>query len=333
MKNVWVINEGSPGHLSQSAGFARIIGELLPIQVHEIFGRTTLRGWQRHLLRYWMGKRGRPVPEKWLSGIANITIPEDAGRPDFIISSGGKSVFCAHFFASKYNVPYIFIGERKPYPDPWFYKVLSPAEKEVGDNTVLLDLIPTPVSPDFISQKGNPEPNTWCMIIGGKSRSYPFENKDWEDLARGMNQLAERGGKQWLLSTSRRTGADAEAILKKNLLAHTIKDAVWWAQNPRRELYSFIARSERLFVTQDSTTMVTEAISSGRPVVTVDFDCAQFSPGSYLPGYFKRLVKNGYIESVPVSELGELAIQEESGAVSSVQKQLRTIATEIIADL
>jgi hypothetical protein len=331
MKNVWIVSEGSPGHVSQSVGFAKVLAQLIPLQTQEVFGRTTVRGWQRHLIRYWMGKRGSPVPAKWLPKIADIKIPDGAGVPDLIVSSGGKSVFVAHFFAAKYSVPYIFIGERKPYPSSWFHTVYSPVEREVNENTFLLDLIPTPVTPELIAAKGTQEKNTWCMIIGGASRSYPFSDTDWVELARGMNQLAERENIRWLLTTSRRTGAAAEAILKRELNPAVLKDAIWWAENPRRELYAFMARSEVLFVTQDSITMVTEAVASGRPAVTVDLFGTKFTPDNFLPAYFKRMAQNKYIQTVYIHDMAAFSLVKSGGAPAP-DSQLKNMIRRSLPD-
>lgn len=314
MKNVWIVNEGSPGHLSQSVGFSAVLKKLYPLKTVEVYGRTTLRGWQRHLVRFLMGSKGRAIPSGLLLKIADITIPDGAGKPDLIVSSGGKSVFAAHALASSYQVPYVFIGERKPYPSHWFTAVFSPVEAEIDKQTYLLDFIPTPVTPALIESSGQLEPGTWCMIIGGRSRSCPFSVDDWRALGVGMNQLAQSANIRWLLTTSRRTGGDAEAILKKELRKEFIQDAIWWADNPRRELYSFMARSELLFVTQDSITMVTEAVSSGRPVVSLGLPHAAEYSKSVQEQYFKRLAQKNYIQSIEVRDLvkGDLSLSRKS---------------------
>ncbi len=311
MKIVWVVNEGSPGHLSQSLGFSRILNQIHPHQTIEVFGRTTLRGWQRHLLRYLMGKKGRSIPLRFLNWVADTHIPLGLLPPDLIISSGGKSVFTAHALASFYKTPYVFIGERKPYPSNWFSAVFSPVAAEVDINTYFLDLIPTPVTPEFIAEKGTLEPSTWCMVIGGKSRSYPFKDDDWKMLAHSMNALAKKNNIKWLLTTSRRTGRMAETILEKELNPDFIKDAIWWGTEPRRELYAFLARSELLFVTQDSITMVTEAVSSGKPVIAINIPSADLFDTGVQYSYFRRLVEKGYIVSIMLADLEKSLFSEK----------------------
>jgi len=308
MKTVWIVSEGSPGHVSQSVGLADALASIIPVQTVLVQGRSKIRGWMRPFVRWIMGPMGTPLSEALLRRIAEVKIPADSPRPDLIVSSGGKSVFAAKTLAGRSGVPYVFIGERKPYPASWFHTIISPVFGESCANSIDVELIPTPVTPEFIAQKGAEEKNVWCMIVGGASRSHRFCDKDWIGMAQGMNALAERENIRWLVTTSRRTGAQAEVMLKEHLNEEFIEDAIWWAEAPRKELYSFMARSEVLFVTQDSVTMVTEAVSSGKPVVVVGPERVDFPKGSFLPAYFERLQIRRRIQRVVTKNIAELRI-------------------------
>lgn len=307
MKTVWIVSEGSPGHVSQSVGLAEGLSVLEPIQTVMVKGRAKVRGWLRPLVRHLMGPTGRPLSDSLMRRVAEVEIPEESPVPDLVISSGGKSVFAARTLAGRYDVPYIYIGERKPFPAEWFHTVVSPVPRESSANSIDVELIPTPVTPELIAQKGEVVPGLWCMVIGGTSRSHRFAEQDWLKLAEGMNALAERENIRWLLTTSRRTGAEAEAVIKGHLAADCLEDAIWWAEQPRKELYTFMARSEVLFVTQDSVTMVSEAVSAGKPVVVVAPEKIIFSGVNFLPDYYHRLEANRRIVRVGVSNLKQIA--------------------------
>jgi len=49
--------------------------------------------------------------------------------------------------------------------------------------------------------------------------------------------------------------------------------------------------------------MVTEAVSSGRPVISIYPEEVVFSSDSFLPAYFNRLEKNGRMLRVSASSL------------------------------
>ena len=295
MKTLWIVSEGSPGHISQSVGLAEGIAALEPVQTVIINGRAKIRGWLRPLVRHSMGKTGNPLSDHMLQWVAEVEIPENCPAPDLVISSGGKSVYAATTLARRNGVPYIYIGERKPYPAEWFHTVVSPVLRESSTNSIDVELIPTSVPPELIAQKGKVAPGLWCMIIGGASRSHRFEELDWINLAKGMNAQSERKNIRWLLTTSRRTGTAAEAALKKYLNPDILEDAIWWAEKPRKELYEFMVLSEVLFVTQDSVTMVTEAVSVGKPVVAIYPSRVDFPDDSFMRAYLDRLETNGRI--------------------------------------
>lgn len=311
MRTVWIVSEGSPGHVSQSAGLVEAMRAHLPLTSIQVFGRTTARGWQNPLIRALMGKNGRALPSWLLSRVAKVEIPQNAPAPDLIVSSGGKSIIPARTLAQNFKVPYIFIGLRKPFAADWFHTVITHVPMESKEkNAIPVDLIPTPVTPALIAAHGPVEKGTWAMIIGGASRSNPFKERDWSALADGMNALAQRENVRWLLTTSRRTGAAAEHILRKHLNPLALNDAIWWSEQPRRELYQFIARSEVLFVTQDSVTMVTEAVSSGKPVVAVCPNEYRFRNDGFKELYFERLEKRGHIVRSGTGDLHRISLKE-----------------------
>lgn len=304
MKTIWIVSEGSPGHVSQSVGLVEAIKARVAVQPVQVFGRMTARGWARSLIRAYMGKGGRALPSWLLPKVAKIEIPDDAPAPDLIVSSGGKSVVAARTWAQNFGVPYVFIGYRSRYPAGWFHTVIShvPGEWEER-NAIAVELIPTPVTPALIAAQGSVEPGTWCMIIGGATRTHPFTEQDWSALADGMNRLAREAKIKWLLTTSRRTGIATECLLRERLDPLVLKDSIWWSEQPRRELYQFMARSEVLFVTQDSVTMVTEAVSSGKPVIAVLPSKITWGDGDFKLKYFKLLEKKGRIAITQVREL------------------------------
>lgn len=304
MKIVWIVSEGSPGHVSQSIGLVEAMKKHVPLQAVQVFGCLTARGWQRPLIRSVMGRGGRALPSWFLHRVAKIEVPSDAPAPDLIVSSGGRSVIPARCWARYFDVPYVFIGLRKPFPPNWFHTVIThvPAESEEL-NAIAVELLPTPVSPSLIASKGVVEKGTWAMIVGGASRSRQFKDEDWSHIAAGMNALARRMNVRWLLSTSRRTGSKAERILKDQLDPLAVKDAIWWSEEPRRELYRFMARSEWLFVTEDSITMVTEAVSTGKPVVALKPSSMKGQDGGFKEIYLNRIEEERRIHRLKTSEL------------------------------
>lgn len=299
---IWIVDEGSPGHLAQSRGLADALKSHEPnLEITEIKIGRRFSGMQRSLIRWLMGARGERVPS-FLSGVIlkGVQLPE--GRPDLILSSGGKSVFTGRLLANQFDVPYVFVGERKPYRSEWFHTVFTPSPMEQGVNDVAIDLIPTGVTPEKVAQAAasyaRPKGKLWAMVIGGASRSHPYTEPDWRQLAEGMNALSQKHGMRWLLTTSRRTGTAAELILKESIHAEVLADAIWWSSKPEKRMMALLGSADAVCVTQDSVTMVTECIASGKHVVVLRPEKETFPKDSFMPQYLERLETLGWVKRI-----------------------------------
>lgn len=309
---IWIISEGSPGHVSQSVGLATALAEKMPLEIRQFECRPKINGFVRQLIRlFWMGKNGRPLPAWMLYGPLGL---ERAGAgepaPDLIISSGGRSVFAARTLAVKYAVPFVFLGERRPYPPDWFHTVFTPSSHETEANDLRMDVIPTKITPEIVNQaaadwKNRPIGLLWTMLIGGTSRSHDFQAPDWEKLAESMTALARREGIRWLVTTSRRTGKEVETKLRGLLPAEVVADAVWWCHQPEKKFSAYLGAAQLIWVTEDSVSMVTEAVAAGKPVVVIRPEHTPFPPNCYIPGYLANMESLGLISRWPISTMAD----------------------------
>ena len=267
---VWIISEGSPGHVSQSDGLVAALAQRIELESIIIQTRPKLNGFARKLARLWIGNWG--LPNHFIRHCLRCEMPPS--KPDLIVTSGGKAVFAARSLALKTGAPLVFLGERKPYPSEWFHTVFTPSPLEMGRNDVPIEMIPTQVTREGVEKAAaawieRPAGRLWAMVIGGTSVSHRYAAADWDALAASMNTLARREGIRWLVTTSRRTGAIAESRLRASLALDTLAANVWWADKPEKKMHAFLGASECVVVTQDSITMVTEAVASSRPVLVV----------------------------------------------------------------
>lgn len=303
-RSVWIVSEGSPGHISQSAGLVAALGEKLEIRTAVVETRPRFGGFLRRLVRWKMGAAGNPLSPAFMKN--RLACEPPAGAPDLLVASGGKSVFAARSLAARHGVPLVFLGERKPYPSAWFHTDFTPSPFESGANDVQIEMIPTAVTRRAVeAAAGNwpekPVGKLWAMIIGGASTSHHFTAKDWRGLAAAMNALAAEHGIRWLVTTSRRTGAEAESVLRQQLAPEFVAKAIWWSENPEKRVAAFLGAAIWVFVSQDSVTMVTEAVAAGRPTVVFRPESVTLKPTSFLRGYFDRLETARRIHRLPIS--------------------------------
>jgi len=328
---VWIISEGSPGHVSQSEGLVAALAQKTNIELHVVQTRPRFGGFIRKFVSLWMGRNGNPMSDRFLKRRLGCEI--HASIPNLIVTSGGKAVFAARSLAVKFGAPLVFIGERKPYPSRWFHTVFTPSPSETDLYDVPVEMVPTGITPAMVNAaayawKDRPQGKLWAMIVGGASKSHHYTAEDWKLLGMKMNQLAEAHDIRWLISTSRRTGKEAEAILRTKIHPGHIARAVWWANKPEKLMNEFLGSAFWVFVTQDSVTMVTEAVASGRPVVVTMPAKISLEPGSFLPGYFERLEKAARIIRIPINRLGSF-----QPARTAIQPRLEPINSELATTL
>jgi mitochondrial fission protein ELM1 len=142
--------------------------------------------------------------------------------------------------------------------------------------------------------EGAPE-GCWTILIGGSSRTHRYAAEDWSALARGINELARRYGIRWLLSTSRRTGVEAERQLAREIDGGVIAEAVWYGREPKKSVGAFLAAADRIFVTQDSLTMMSEGLAMDKRVELLVPRRWELPESGFSCRYVRRLIAEGHV--------------------------------------
>ena len=109
-----------------------------------------------------------------------------------------------------------------------------------------------------------PKPLT-AVIIGGSIKGKPFPPEDVKSLCRDIKELKQKIGGSILITTSRRTGNEAEKIIKE-----TLKDIpqypYYWGASGNNPYAGFLACADNIVITADSVSMCCEATGAGKPL-------------------------------------------------------------------
>ena len=109
-----------------------------------------------------------------------------------------------------------------------------------------------------------PKPLT-AVIIGGSIKGKPFPKEDVEALCRGVKELKQKIGGSILITTSRRTGAEAEKIIKAEL--HDLPQyPYFWGATGENPYAGFLACADNIVITADTVSMCCEATATGKPL-------------------------------------------------------------------
>lgn len=105
-----------------------------------------------------------------------------------------------------------------------------------------------------------------AVLIGGRNKAYEFGLPDLARLAGQLAGLARESGAGLLVTPSRRTGPEGEALLRDQLAG---LPAYIWDGTGENPYFAFLALADAVVVTEDSVSMVSEAASTGKPVHVV----------------------------------------------------------------
>ncbi len=200
-----------------------------------------------------------------------------APYPDFVLSSTRRTAPVARYIKKQNKETKLFqlihIG-KTGLKD--FTKVFTP-EHDMH-KTKSPNLYYTVGAPHFITiEKLNKAAQTWkpqfshlprpitALIIGGSIKKHPFSLENAEKLALLTKKLKQQEKGSLLITTSRRTGIEAEKIIIDHLKDIPNYSYLWGAtgDNPYQ---GFLACADNLIVTGDSVSMCCEATATQKPL-------------------------------------------------------------------
>ena len=127
--NILLIDEGSPGHRTQSEGIVALLQRHgVEVNLEQIRFHYKLRGIFRPLMRWLIPYVSSSMRERLLKKCGYLD-HEPVKRPDLIISSGGKSVYASFVLKHRFQAKNIFVGIPDPFPENWFDLIITPVER------------------------------------------------------------------------------------------------------------------------------------------------------------------------------------------------------------
>ncbi len=271
----WALTTGEDGMRTQARGLAFAVAEIV------------------------VEKRApRSGPLDWLPGrgAARLTGDLTPPWPDILVTCGRRSVPYAAAIkrASLGRTFTVHVQDPRAYRDQFDLIVamdhdnLAESPRVMKIATALHDITPGSLQEaarvwrDRLGSLGRPLAG---VAVGGDLRGRPFTLADAETLIAGLKRLRRETGTRLAITPSRRTPADVIARLAEAFRGDP-GVYVWnlEGENPYRGI---LALSDRLVVTTDSVSMVSEAIATGHPVELLDLDFPRHR------GFIRRLIDQG----------------------------------------
>ncbi len=144
----------------------------------------------------------------------------------------------------------------------------------------------------------------FSLFLGGETRKFKLPVSEVEILLRELERVAEKSGADYLVTTSRRTSEAVTRFLRERLKnSFHCQLYVNASEDSRPEVVpAFLALADTLIVTEDSLSMISEALSTGKNVVIVKMGKNGLPPKHYR---FQESLKTDW--GVPVVRAEKLS--------------------------
>ena len=305
--NVLLLSDDLPGHFNQSLGIIKALRKEREVDATRVSVKLRF-GLGRNLMRTYLNRLPLQPAVASLSWFYRCELP-NLSAFDLIVSAGGRTSFANAWLARALQIPNIYAGSLRNLDPRLFTRVLTLEPVPGADNNLVLPIHASPVDAVEVerqgerlrSERGWQQQRIWLLLVGGNGAGYRYEKPDWQELARLMTLLASQHGIRWLVASSRRTGAEAEHWLQSSMDDAYIVASSWATAEEVFDLQAFLGVAERVFVTEDSMTMLTEAIYSRRPVHSLA--PAHARPDERYQRTMRRFAASGFICRQGISAL------------------------------
>ncbi len=202
----------------------------------------------------------------------NTEVPLGPPWPRIVLAAGRRSVPAARWIRQQSGGSTRLVNVNRPWaPLHWFDLIVTtpqyalPPQPNVLCN--LMPFLPPPADPSpesALPDNAQSMPRPWTVVlVGGNSRPMVLCDATAAALAVRVNEeIGRHGGSAWVVD-SPRTPESAKAIIAKGLKVPS-QIVHWQAGKP---IYNAMLNSgDRFVVTEDSASMMTEALLTGRPV-------------------------------------------------------------------
>lgn len=280
---VWVLSDDRAGNTSQALGVAEALGwEFITKEV-----RYTWAGRLPNLLR-----RASLVGVDATSSAAMVP-----PWPDLVIAAGRRTAPVARWI-------------KRHNPATYLCQIMWPGGNGLQD----FDLIAVPSHDHLPGVRGNVmritgaphrvtegrlaiEAARWhgrfggltrplfALIVGGSTKNRTFTVEMARDLGEQVAAMVRTNGGSLVVTTSRRTGREAETALLETLpaAAHVFR----WGDSGENPYFGYLAHASAVIVTGDSVSMVSEACATQAPVYV-------YAPPGLITPKHARLHQNLY---------------------------------------
>lgn len=267
---ILVLADRRTGHVRQCEGLVRLIAETGPVEVETL--HVLHAGWANDLIRRLLASCGSSRAAMLLQrcyGIDLASVPSF----DLIIGSGRPTILAGLLLSAARGKGFVYSGRVEGYDPHRFACVLVPYKSDGRLPNHIVSMIPSPIDPaDYplprpISDTQDLAGAHLALLVGGPSSRRAWSMLDWGKLAAFLLESEHKLGIRWSVSTSQRTPGPARELLAAAFAALESGVSFVDFKAAGRGSADALYAADGVVVTSDSTSMIAEGLTAGRPVI------------------------------------------------------------------
>ena len=278
-----ILTDGKAGHENQSKAFARAIGcdfELLPVSFRSKAAKTLSYLFDNLGIRTTALFNGLPAP--------------DAPKYDVVIGTGSGTFYAAKTIAKHLGVPCGVVLLPRGYRLGSFDCILAPAFDNPPSAPNIIKIPVNLVAADsafyeagtkaFLEKLGGRQPaaDPVAVIVGGPNKCSTMTAEWMRTRLEGIFAEHKAAGREIWVTTSRRTPPEVESVVDSFPFDYKLL----YSKDHFHPIPAFVSLAAHLYVTAESTGMLSEACSFGKAEVHV---MDNLNPG---PHKFRRFAES-----------------------------------------
>lgn len=267
---ILVLADRRTGHVRQCEGLVRLIAETGPVEVETL--PVTHARWANEMLRRLLASCGSGRAAMLLKrcyGIDLASVPAF----DLVVGSGRPTILAGLLLSEARGKSFIYSGRVEGYDSRRFARVLVPYRNDGRLPNHIVTTIPSPIDPTAyavptrISAQSDLSGAHLALLVGGPSSRRGWSMLDWGKLAAFLLESEHKLGIRWSVATSQRTPAPAGELLAAAFAALETGVRFVDFRQAGRGSADALYGADAVVVTSDSTSMIAEGLTAGRPVV------------------------------------------------------------------
>ena len=190
---------------------------------------------------------------------------------DIIISCGRKSVIPSIYLKKNSNKKIINIHIQNPKVSlNNFNYIIAPEHDGISGKNVIsskgalhyLTIEEIEKSRDYLQNKSNTKKDILTLILGGPTKYYNYTTQNIKSIFSNIKNLTEKNNLHLIVIPSNRTPLETVSLAKSELM----KDTTIIETVDKKAYLSALCLAKYIVVTCDSSSMISEAALTGKPV-------------------------------------------------------------------